>query len=46
MINDETILHIENKFWGMIVEEIGGTVCVSSEDIKALREIIIEYTTK
>ena len=43
-MNEEKIQHIENKFWGMIVEETGGSVCVLSEDAKALREIISGYT--
>ena len=42
--HQEKVERIEDKFWGIIVEEIGGTVCVHSEDVKALREIIKEYT--
>ena len=42
----ETIKRIEDKFWGIIVEENRGSVCILSEDAKALREIISEYTSK
>lgn len=45
-IEDEKIERIEHIFWGNVAHEIGRTICVDSEDMKAVREIIIEYTTK
>ena len=45
-MKEEKIERIEDIFWGNLAHEIGRTICVDSEDAKAIREIIIEYTTK
>ena len=42
-IKDQRVKRIEDKIWTMIMEETRGSVCVLSEDAKALREIISEY---